>query len=384
MNISKPFTLDRTVRLFITLAVLVALYFLTRQLSGVLLPFVVSWFIAYLIHPIVNFFQYKCRLKNRTLSVAITLILLLIVIVGILTALVTPVSREVARMATLVGNYVSGLTMDTFLPSAWQEWLQDFLDDYDWQGLLTMDNLSAVYNKVSPYLTGILGESISLMSSLFVVFVSLLYIIFILIDYEQISRGMIEMIPLQLKEPVSNIISDLETGMNKYFRGQAVIALTVGVLFSIGFLIMGLPLAIVVGLFIGLLNMVPYLQAAGIPICMLLGVLQSADTGTAYWIILLEIAAVFIVVQTIQDMLLTPYIMGNAIGMKPAIMLLALSIWGSLLGIAGMIIALPLTTVIISYYKRYVLNDAAGSPPVDETKPSSAEQEITVATGEEK
>ena len=167
-----------------------------------------------------------------------------------------------------------------------------------------------------------------------------------------------DIVPPKYKTLLLGIIDDLEQGMNKYFRGQALIASSVGILFAIGFSIMGLPLGIIIGLFIGLLNMVPYMQVLGIPPCILLGLLQSADTGTSYWIILLEIAAVFIIVQSIQDLILTPLIMGNVIGMKPAVMLLALSIWGSLLGIAGMIIALPLTTVLISYYKRYVIEDS--------------------------
>ncbi|MBR1809507.1 MAG: AI-2E family transporter [Paludibacteraceae bacterium] len=367
----RKFDLDRTVRLCITIVVVIVLFLLTRQLSGVLLPFVVSWFIAYLIHPIVSFFQYKCRLKNRTLSVAATLVLLLVLLVGIVAALVGPVSAELSRMLTLITSYVSGLSVDTVLPAAWQEDFRDWLAQYDWQSLLTFGNIENVLNKITPYISGLLGGSISLLGSLLVVFVSVLYVIFILIDYENITAGMVEMIPPKFKKTVTDVLADLETGMNKYFRGQALIAMTVGILFSIGFLIMGLPLAIVVGLFIGLLNMVPYLQAAGIPLCMLLGVLQSADTGTAYWIILIEIAAVFIVVQTIQDMLLTPLIMGKTIGMKPAVMLLALSIWGSLLGVAGMIIALPLTTVMLSYYKRYVLQVTEDVKPVLEETPTT-------------
>ena len=67
---------------------------------------------------------------------------------------------------------------------------------------------------------------------------------------------------------------------------------------------------------------------------------------------------VFLVVQAIQDMILTPKIMGNAMGMNAAVMLLSLSIWGSLLGFVGLIIALPLTTLLISYYKRYVLKES--------------------------
>ena len=371
----KKFDLDRTVRLCITLAMLVALFLITRQLSGVLLPFVVSWFIAYLVHPIVNFFQYKCRFKNRTLSVIVTLILLVAALVLVVAALVQPVTSEVGRMASLVTDYVSGLSVDTVLPAAWQESFREWLAQYDWQSLFTVENVEAALSKIAPYVGGLLGGCISLVSSLFVVFISILYIIFILIDYEKISSGTIEMIPPKYKETITGILNDLEQGMNKYFRGQALIAMSVGILFSIGFLIMGLPLAIVIGLFIGLLNMVPYLQIAGIPVCMLLGVLQSADTGTAYWIILLEIAVVFIVVQSIQDLLLTPLIMGKTIGMKPAVMLLALSIWGSLLGIAGMIIALPLTTVLISYYKRFLQSELAKEQQTVETPPETPDQQ---------
>lgn len=351
----NKFDLDRTVRLCITISVMIGLYYLTRQLSGVLLPFIVSWFVAYLIHPIVSFVQYKCKVKNRTASVAITMVILLAVVAGLIAILVKPVSEEMAKMLELITAYMSGLTEKEVLPEQWSETFRDWLARYDWQSVLTLSNIEVILNKITPYLGGILGGGLSIVSGLFVMFVSVLYVLFILIDYEKISEGMIDMIPPKYKDVLCDILRDLEIGMNKYFRGQSLIALTVGVMFSIGFLLMGLPLAIVVGLFIGLLNMVPYMQAAGIPICMLLGVLQSADTGTSYWIVLLEIAAVFIVVQAIQDLLLTPMIMGNVIGMKPAVMLLAMSVWGSLLGVAGMIIALPVTTVMISYYKRYLL-----------------------------
>ena len=371
-TIDRPFTFDRTVRLVLTVAIIVALFFLTKQLSGVLLPFVVSWFLAYLIHPIVNFFQHKIRLKNRTLSVFVTLLVIFGVIAAILALLVPLVGKEISRMAGIVGAYLSGLNAETILPVEWQEWIRNWLAETDLQTLLTQVNISAIWDKISPYITGLLGGSINFVSSLFVLFVCFLYLVFILIDYEQISEGVSKIVPPKYRDAVSGVMQDLETGMNKYFRGQSLIAMTVGILFSIGFLIMGLPLAVVVGLFIGLLNMVPYLQAFGIPICMILGLLQSADTGTSYWIILLEITAVFIVVQTIQDMLLNPLIMGNVIGMKPAVMLLALSIWGSLFGVAGMIIALPLTTVIISYYKRYVLKEETDdTDDTDETPVSS-------------
>ena len=140
--------------------------------------------------------------------------------------------------------------------------------------------------------------------------------------------------------------------MNAYFRGQSLIALTVGILFSIGFSIIGFPMAIGLGLFIGLLNMVPYMQVIGLVPTIFLALLEARDTDRSFWWLMLLALIVFAVVQLIQDLILTPRIMGKVMGLKPAIILLSLSVWGSLLGIIGLIIALPLTTLIWSYYKR--------------------------------
>ena len=144
--------------------------------------------------------------------------------------------------------------------------------------------------------------------------------------------------------------------MNTYFRGQALVALCVGIVFSIGFLIIDFPMAIVLGLFIGALNMVPYLQIIGFLPTILLAILKAADTGQNFWIIIASALAVFAVVQIIQDTIIVPKIMGKITGLNPAIILLSLSVWGSLMGVLGMIIALPLTTLMLSYYQRFIIN----------------------------
>ena len=86
----------------------------------------------------------------------------------------------------------------------------------------------------------------------------------------------------------------------------------------------------------------------------MLALLKAYDTGGSFWLILLSALAVFAVVQTIQDMILTPRIMGKAMGLNPAMMLLSLSVWGALLGFIGLIIALPLTTLIIAYVNEWI------------------------------
>ena len=99
------------------------------------------------------------------------------------------------------------------------------------------------------------------------------------------------------------------------------------------------------------------MQALGIPPCIILCLVQSAQTGQPVWLTLLLMTIVFIVVQTFQDMFLTPKIMGKVTGLGPAAILLSLSIWGALMGVIGMIIALPLTSLGISCYKHYVLHE---------------------------
>ena len=154
---------------------------------------------------------------------------------------------------------------------------------------------------------------------------------------------------------IQQLADDVEVSMNRYFRGQSLIAFCVGVLLAIGFKIIDFPLAITLGLFIGVLNLIPYLQTIGLIPMVLLSLLRSAETGENFWILFGLSLLVLGIVQAIEDLYLTPRIMGKAMGLNPAIILLSLSIWGTLLGFIGLIIALPLTTLCLSYYKRFIL-----------------------------
>ena len=183
----------------------------------------------------------------------------------------------------------------------------------------------------------------------------LLYVVFIMLDYERLMLSFRQLVPQNQRRRVLRIFSDIKDAMNHYFRGQALIAFLVGVLFSIGFYIIDLPMGIVLGLFIGLLNMVPYLQLISLPIATVLCLVWCVSTGGNFWVIFWEAMAVYVIVQCVQDLFLTPKIMGKAMGLNPAIILLSLSIWGCLLGFMGLIIALPLTTLLLSYYNMYVV-----------------------------
>lgn len=220
--------------------------------------------------------------------------------------------------------------------------------------------------QVAPKAWHLLTSTFSILVSVTIVFVIFLYFIFILLDYEKIASGWLRLIPERYRPFISQLADDVELSMNRYFRGQSLIALCVGVLLAIGFKIINFPLAVTLGLFIGCLNLIPYLQTIGLIPMALLSLLRSAETGENFWILFGLSLLVLGIVQAIQDLYLTPRIMGKAMGLNPAIILLSLSIWGTLLGFIGLIIALPLTTLCLSYYKRFVLMESLDISPQNE------------------
>ena len=193
-------------------------------------------------------------------------------------------------------------------------------------------------------------------------FITLLYMFFILLDYEYLSENWIRIFPEKHRPFWHELMGDAKEALNNYVRGQGLVALIMGILFCIGFTIIDFPMAIGLGIMIGIMDLVPYLHTFALIPTVLLALLKAADTGQSFWIILLGALIVFIVVQIICDMVVTPKVMGSAMGMNPAILLLSLSVWGALLGFIGLIIALPLTSLLIAYYQRYVTKESKKGP----------------------
>jgi predicted PurR-regulated permease PerM len=352
--VPKKITFDSFVRGALTGAVIVAVLYLVNMLSGVLLPFMIAWLIAYMAYPIVTFFQYKLRLRSRAFSIIVVMTLLLSVIAMAFVGLVPPLIDEFGKLRGVLTDYFVEGSKQAAIPGTLANFIKEHIDMLQVSDALDKDHFAETLTEVWPQIQGLLTHSFNLIIGIFTSFIILLYTFFILLDYETISQGWVKLVPVKWRHVAVTLVGDIEEGMNSYFRGQAFVALCVGILFSIGFLIIDFPLAIGFGLFIGLLNLVPYLQLVAILPTVLLALLKAADTGENFWVILLGAGLVFVVVQALQDAVIVPKVMGRITGLNPAIILLSLSVWGSLLGVVGMIIALPCTTLLLSYYRRYI------------------------------
>lgn len=351
----KQITFDTFIRGIMGVALVVGIVMLLNRLSSVLVPFFLAWLVAYLLFPLVRFFQYRCHMRYRILAILSAFLVTGAVLTGFFMLIIPPVIEEGGHVANLIVNYVQTNETVSNIPRLIQQYIHDNIDGEQVKKIVTQDGFIDTVKSAIPKVWAVVAQSFSILSSVLSLTMVVLYTLFILLDYEELTRGWALLLPRRYRPFARRLVADVEEGMNKYFRGQAMVAFCVGVLFSIGFLIIGFPMAIGLGMFIGLLNMVPYLQLVGFIPTIILAVVKAADTGQNFWMIMLLALIVFAVVQIIQDTFLTPKIMGHVTGLNSAIILLSLSIWGSLLGILGMIIALPMTTLLINYYQKYII-----------------------------
>lgn len=350
---SKPFTLDSTVRLTISIIAILAIILLFRYLSPILLPFFIAWLVAYIVHPLVVFSQKKLGISNRTIAVIFVLCSTLLVLCLGIYFIFPMLIDQFVKLKDFIIEYVSNSNIT--MVYSWEPLLRKFLIDNHIVELFMQENLTDFFSYIFPFAQTILNQSVAITGALITFFFSILYLFFILKDYQVINEHFIALIPIKYKDKVSLIMQDLEMGMSNYYRGQFIVVLAVGTLYALGFYLIGMPIGILMGIIVGILNFVPYLQIVAIPPCILLMLVHSLETGTSTIYSLVFLLIVFSVVQVIQDGFLVPKIMGKKMGLNAAVILLSLSIFGMLFGVIGLIIALPITTLMISYYKRYIL-----------------------------
>ena len=360
----EKITFDKFIRWAGVGALILFVLVAVNYLSNVLLPFFVAWLLAYLLYPVVKFVQYRLHVPTRALSIIVTFIGVTAVIALVVYLIIPPMIEQFQKLGSLVTKYIHVSANIDSIPGAIQQWLQE--NQAEIEQFFRSKDFTNGLQKAMPQLFNFLGQTASVVISIVASLITLLYMFFILLDYEYLTNNWIKIFPKKARPFWHELMKDVERELNNYIRGQSLVALTMGILFCIGFTIIDFPMAIGLGILIGIMDLVPYLHTFALIPTALLALLKAADTGQNFWLILLAAVAVFAIVQVIIDMVVTPKIMGHAMGLNPAILLLSLSVWGALLGFIGLIIALPLTTLLIAYYQRYVTRENEDEPVVPE------------------
>lgn len=371
---SRPYTFDRVIRLLITLAVVAAILWLLNALKDVLLPFLVACLIAYLFEPFVQFNRQLLHLKGRIVAIFVTLFEAIFLLGMLCYFFVPSIVSEIHSMAALLHNYSTASISIKYLPPELHDMLRKYIDFDLLARKLMEQDMNTVVDKLTMVVSGGLHMVLAIVGWLIV----LLYVIFIMLDYDRLMLGFKLMVPPRYRKITYKVANDIKDSMNHYFRGQALISCCVAVVYCTGFWLAGLPLAVLLGLGTAVLFMIPYCQYISLIPVTLLCLVSSAGGGSDFWTMWWECIATFAAVQVIGDLVLTPRIMGKAMGLNPAIILLSLSVWGSLLGFIGLIIALPLTTLLLSYYEQYVILRNNSEPPAERKKEVQEIKDMTL------
>lgn len=358
----RPYTFDRVFRIVGSLALAAGAIWLIGVLRDVLLPFALACLVAYMLEPLVDFNRRWLRTKGRVVAVFLTLVEVTCVI-GLLVYFCVPsVIKEVRQLEELLGRTPSDGSPVPFVPADVVKAVRDWVATVNLREMLSISRMEALLDSGSSIVGTVLDALFRTLEWL----LAFIYIIFIMIDYHSLMNGFRNLVPVRYRKSVYRIADDIKDGMNRYFRGQGLIAACAAVFYCIGFSIVGIPLAIVLGILVGILYMIPYFQYVTLIPVALVCIIDSMTGAVHFWPEFGECILVYVVSQCICDYILTPKIMGKAMGLNPAVILLSLSVWGTLLGLIGMIIALPMTALLLSYYQEYfIAGDSDGSDGSD-------------------
>jgi predicted PurR-regulated permease PerM len=231
--------------------------------------------------------------------------------------------------------------------------------------------LPDLVKKISPdaraaiqgYLTGAFSSGLGLVLKIFNLALLPIFTFFLLRDWDRLIASVDDLVPPRYRVTVRRVAREVDLRLGGFVQGQITVALVLAVLYSIGLRIVGIDLAYLVGISAGLLFVVPYLGTVlGIVISVVLSILKFGFDGH-----LIGVAAAFAIPQAIEGWFLTPRIMGNKVGLHPMVIMVALIVGGNLMGVWGMLVAIPVTATIFvllsEWLARYRSSRVFGDTP---------------------
>ena len=368
-------------------------------LQPILVPFAVAGVLAYLLEPGVQWLENR-RKMDRTRSVLLVFAVFSVVLVSLAWYIVPKLATQTANLAKKVPAYTVkardslmefsarlekdyGITLPLHAPAndgpetpvpppadavpnadAPKVTAED--GDFDLQGFLTGDwvrtTLPGVATNVWTFIRGSVGGFLGVFGFLLSFIIVPLYLYYFLIESAKIKESWSDYLPLRasaFKDEVVSCLTEINGYLIAFFRGQLFVSVINGIATGIGLAVVGLDFGLLIGLALCVLGIIPYL---GIAICWVPAVViasvqggSALVTGDPWWVMPLVVTGVFAVVQQIDGFLITPRIVGEAVGLHPLTVIASVLVWALLLGgLLGAILAVPMTASIKVLFQRYI------------------------------
>ncbi|MFO8057319.1 MAG: AI-2E family transporter [bacterium] len=363
----------RNQRIVIAGVLLVLLGAFLYLLRGPLTPVFIALFLAYLFDPVIDRME-SWRL-NRTVSIFILAALIVVVLGGVLFFLLFQAQRELVELFNNLPGYLS--TAQEKLAPLVKEYLgvelpanmEDFLGQLKSQ----FEELDPANLKpVSAVLTRIFSNTLAFFGWLVGILIIPVFLFYFLRDWDTLKYRILDYVPVPYQSYVKDKAFKVDEALGAFIRGQLTICFFLGVLYTGGLLLVGVDMAVLIGMGSGLLFIVPYLGTIiGVVVATIMGLLEF---GIAWQI--LGVWGVYAVVQAMEGTLITPKIMGDRVGISPVIVIIALLIGAELLGFLGILVAVPAAAVLKVFItdglERYRESEFfQGEPAGTEQKPEN-------------
>ena len=317
-----------------------------QWLGTISTSFLIGFLMAYLCLPLVNYFE--ARGLGRSLSAAISMFIAILFIALVLILPVPLVKDQIIWLS----EHMSLIIESSNRVLSWIQTLLPFerIQESNQFEQLLFAHWKDAGNLAKFISTWVLTSGDWVIGIITAMILVPLVMFYFLRDWRSIFSLLYRLLPQRVAPLVAEYVQEAHYALSTFLHGQILVISMLAILYSAGLWLVGLKLAMVVGIFAGIFSLIPYVgMIAGSLLAIIAWFLQGGD-----WILLISIAVVFIAVQLIEMIWLTPRLIGNRLGLHPLAVLFALIIGGNLFGIGGMLFSLPLLAVIIAVARHTV------------------------------
>ncbi len=314
---------------------------------AILLPFVLAFVLAYILHPAGELMERHHVGRGvaaglLTVGFCLFVLAVFLIIVPILQAQVIDFMRHIPQFSESVWHWVKRMmayTKENITPAQWAE-LSDGVSG----------SVMSVLTALGASLSRMLSSGVAVFNLLALIVITPVVLFYVLRDWKEIKMAVNNLIPPRQAERAQSVLGEINQTLSGFIRGQALVCLLLGLFYGIGLSLVGLDFGILVGLLAGLLSFVPYFGfGTGLVLSLFLALMQGFTWGQ--WG---GLATVFILGQILEGYILTPRLVGQRVGLHPVWVIFALLAGGALAGFIGILVAVPVAAVIGVLVRRSV------------------------------
>lgn len=341
------FVKDKRLNFIISMAIgLAILFYVLSKLKWLFIYFSIALILAYFFDPLYKYLINKKAPKVLAIIVVFGIIiaLLILTIFFVIPSLINQLNVLYNEIPNFINNY------QTLILSLKPQ-LSKFIDPADVETLLK-ENLSELQKNVLSFSQTIIIYLSNIVSSItFGIVIVPLILFYLLRDMLIFKENLYTFISKEKKKEFKEILEEIDRIISGFIRGRIIVCFIVGTLIGIGLYFLNLKFALIIGIVSGIFNFVPYLgPIVGVILALIFAL------GSTWWVLLM-IVVLFVLVNQIEAVFLNPNILGKELGLHPLTVILSMLICGLLLGILGVLVAVPLAAILKVLFFRYLIQE---------------------------